>query len=287
MITPQIQDLDNLKERINALSSKRDFTEESNAAPFNLKAIDEALPDGGLVRGAIHEFVPGSYADFPATLGFAACLLKQLAGANNLPMLWCSLGRVLDHPPLPYPHGLPFLGVDPDLLLHVEVDTEKEMLWVLEEGLSSAACPLIIAAITCPEKLYDFTASRRLSLRAAQHGGTLLLVRHHKTDHPAGGRGSTAATTRWSITSRPSQPFFFTNARLPGFGRPRWQVALTRCKRGRPNIWQLEWDHETFSFHLAAPLVNRTPVPAKRISASSDSGRTPISASNHRLAARR
>lgn len=264
MTAPQAHALSDLKERLHALSSNRNSTANSAAAPFNLSIIDDALPDHGLQRGAIHEFVPGCYQDFPAALGFAACLSRQLAGAKHLPMLWCSLGRELDRPPLPYPQGLLPIGINPDLLLHVTVKNEKEMLWVLEEALSSAACPVVIAAITCPEKLYDFTASRRLSLRAARHGGTLLLVRHHKADHPAGGRGATAAVTRWSVTSRPSQPSFFTNARLPGFGYPRWQVALTRCKRGRPNIWQLEWDHETFSFRLAAPLADRTPVPNNR-----------------------
>lgn len=246
-----------LKEQIESLNTDLWSNASLDPAPFNLSNLDEALPDGGLTRGAIHEFIPGSYADYPAALGFATCLLHQLSGAQNLPVLWCSMGRDLDHPPHLYPHGLPFLGLNPDNLLHVEVKNEKDMLWVLEEGLSSASYPLLIAAITRPEKTYDFTASRRLSLRAARHGGTLLLVRHHTSDHPASGRGSTAAVTRWSVTSRPSQPIFFENATVPGFGPPRWQVALTRCKRGRPNIWQLEWDHETLSFHLAAPLVDR------------------------------
>jgi len=253
-------DIDLLREQIEGLNTDLRSNASLPSAPFNLSSLDDALPDGGLSRGAIHEFVPGNYADYPAALGFATCLLHQLSGEQNLPVLWCSMGRDLDHSPHSYAHGLPFLGVNPDNLLHVEVKNEKDMLWVLEEGLSSPACPLLIAAITRPEKTYDFTASRRLSLRAARHGGTLLLIRHHKADHPASGRGSTAAATRWAVTSRPSQPIFFENAKVPGFGYPRWQVALTRCKRGRPNIWQLEWNNETLSFCLAAPLVDRAPI---------------------------
>ncbi|MEH6404726.1 MAG: hypothetical protein V7750_15225 [Sneathiella sp.] len=259
--------IDLLKEQIEGLNADLRSNASLPPAPFNLSSLDDALPDGGLSRGTIHEFVPGNYADYPAALGFAACLLHQLSGAQNLPVLWCSMGRDLDHPPHPYPHGLSALGVNPDNLLHVEVNNEKDMLWVLEEGLSSPACPLLIAAITRPEKVYDFTASRRLSLRAARHGGTLLLIRHHKSDQPASGRGSTAATTRWSVTSRPSQPIHFKNAKVPGFGHPRWQVALTRCKRGRPNIWQLEWNNETLSFCLAAPLVDRAPAQNRQATA--------------------
>ncbi|MEP3245777.1 MAG: inducible mutagenesis protein A [Sneathiella sp.] len=258
METLRRQDMATLKAQINALDAPaclNDFQAENPVCP--IPPLDTALPDGGLARGALHEFVPGEYADFPAAVGFAGCLLHLLAGAN-LPMLWCSLGRGLDYPPLLFPPGLSNLGIDPDRILHVEVRSEKEMLWVLEEGLSSPACPLLIAAMSEPEKLYDFKASRRLSLRAARHGGTLLLIRHHHANHPSKRRGSTAAATRWSISSRPSRPVFFSNARMPGFSSPRWHVALTRCKRGKPQHWQLEWDHEAFSFRLATPLGDRT-----------------------------
>ncbi len=273
MMSSGRQDMETLRAQISALDhSTCPESVQPDAAPFNIPELDNALPEGGLARGVLHEFVPGGYADYPAALGFAGCLLQQLAGAR-LPVLWCSLGRGLDHPPLPFPPGLSSLGLKAGQILHIEVQTEKELLWVLEEGLSSPSCPLLIAAISQPEKLYDFTASRRLSLRAARHGGTLLLVRHHRALHPAYRRGSTAAATRWSISSRPSQPDYFSNARMPGFSRPRWQVALTRCKRGKPNIWQLEWDHETLSFRLAAPLVDReAAVPLSPAAAASGSG---------------
>jgi protein ImuA len=253
-----------LKKSLRALERCSDVQKKEKSpatTSLGLSALDDALPDAGLEHGVIHEIVPQNHTDFPAALGFAAGLVERLSKAHNLPVLWCSLGRGLDHPPRLFPPGLPALGLSPDKILHIDVQNEREMLWVLEEALSCPACPLLIAALNQPEKLYDFTASRRLSLRAARHKGTLFLIRHHLANHHLKGRGATAAATRWSIATRPSQPFFFTNAKMPGFSRPRWQVALTRCKRGRPNLWELEWDHETFSFRLAAPLADRTTAP--------------------------
>ncbi|USG60452.1 hypothetical protein NBZ79_14870 [Sneathiella marina] len=226
------------------------------AAPFLISAIDGTLPDGGLPRGGVHEVIPGCYADFPAALGFMTCLLHLMEPAKTTPILWCNLGRHSDFPASPYPQGLSSLGLSPETILHVSVQCEKEMLWVLEEGLSSPACPLVVGAYTAPEKLYDFTASRRLSVRAARHGGTLLLLRHHTAAGADAGHKSTAAITRWSIASRSSAAVQYSNSKISATGRPRWQVTLTRCKRGRPDSWQLEWDHETFSFRLVTPLVN-------------------------------
>jgi len=254
------QDLKALQETLISLDHPS-CPASSPSTSLGLDALDQALPGGGLPGGALHEFVPRTYMDFPAALGFACSLLHHLTKARRLPVLWCSLGRGLDHPPLPFPAGFDALGLDPDQLLQVDVHNEKDMLWVLEEGLSSPACPVVIGAYTQREKLYDFTASRRLSLRAARHGGTLLLVRHYLADKPAGSRGTTAALTRWSISAHPSQPLSFSNARMPGFENPQWQVSLTRSKRGRPSDWQLEWDHETFSFRLATSLGNRTTLP--------------------------
>ncbi|WP_240969437.1 ImuA family protein [Sneathiella limimaris] len=226
----------------------------------NLSEFDKHLPEEGLQTGVIHEFVPARYSDFPATLGFTLCLLKAFQKERTGPVLWCSFGKRADFPNQPYPHGLTSLGFNPNDLLQVSVTAEQEFLWVLEEGLASGACPLVIGAYVGPERLYDFTASRRLALRASRRGSTLLLVRNYSSGQESEAQSSTAAQTRWRISARPSSPEFFQNTRLPGVGCPRWQVELVRCKSGRPHIWQLEWQYETHSFRLASPLVDRTSI---------------------------
>ena len=51
--------------------------------PFDIPAIDAALPGGGLASGAVHE-VTGSAAG-----GF----VSMLAGQTNGPVLWCVMAR--------------------------------------------------------------------------------------------------------------------------------------------------------------------------------------------------
>ncbi|OUR79701.1 hypothetical protein A9Q83_04740 [Alphaproteobacteria bacterium 46_93_T64] len=249
-----------LKEQIEALETH--VRSERACVNRSVSTSDLARDALQLKPGAIHEFVPGTYADYPAALGFMICLLLNMQSDKAAPVLWCSLDEYSDFPTSPYPQGLASLGLAPENILQVSVQREKEMLWALEEALSSAACPLIIGAYSAPEKLYDFTVSRRLSMRAARHGGTLLLLRHHMAGQRTTSAGSTAALTRWSISSRPSAPIHHTNTKIPAMSAPRWQVSLTRCKQGilagHPKNWQLEWDHEALSFSLVAPLVDRT-----------------------------
>ncbi|MEH6477775.1 MAG: hypothetical protein V7727_18930 [Sneathiella sp.] len=252
-----------LKERMETLNgsvrdvcSVRSEKDHSEVAPRSLDDLPKLIP------GGIHEFVPGDYADYPAALGFMICLLLNMREDKEAPVLWCSLDGYSDFPALPYPQGLASLGLSPESVLNVSVRREKEMLWVLEEALSSAACPMIIGTYTAAEKLYDFTASRRLSMRAARHGGTLFLLRHHMAGRGTASAGSTAALTRWSISARPSAPKQYANMKTPAMSAPRWRVSLTRCKQGgltgHQKNWQLEWDHEALSFRLVAPLVDRT-----------------------------
>src|SRR5271156_2031926 len=47
--------------------------------PFGLDVIDSPLPEGGLVRGGLHEVVPEAQAAFPAAFGFIAALLARLS----------------------------------------------------------------------------------------------------------------------------------------------------------------------------------------------------------------
>lgn len=253
--------INQLRTHINALQAPTD-----NARVLE-RDFEGGLLENILTSGAIHEFVPGAYADFPAALGFMLCLLLNMRSTKATPVLWCSLGGRSEFPSTPYPQGLSYLGMSPENILQVSVQREKEMLWVLEEGLSSSACPLVVGVYTDPGKLYDFTASRRLSVRAAAHGSTLLLLRHHSAMHSAASGNSTAAVTRWRISSRPSASFRYSNAKTPAMGRPCWHVALTRSKQGalagQQTNWQLEWDHETLSFCLVTPLVNRA-VPSEK-----------------------
>lgn len=218
---------------------------------LSLGEMNMAFADGGLSTGALHEIVPARSGDLAAGIGFATCLLASIAGLRPGFSLWVlPMDRRL-RDGTPCPDGLTALGLDPARLIRVEAGKGTDILWALEEGLAHPALSAVIGVLPRRDRSYDFTASRRLAMRAAKQGVTALILRD-KT-HPA---MSTAAETRWSVAAMPGVPV--RHARP--VGAPRWQVELTKCRKGTPGKWEVEWDHETLSFRFPAPLADRTPA---------------------------
>ncbi|MCB1464256.1 MAG: inducible mutagenesis protein A [Nitratireductor sp.] len=236
--------------------------------------LDASLPDRGLALGALHECVPAGHGDFAAALGFSLALAARVvskcaADARPGGVLWvfpthCGFEQGRLHAP-----GLMAFGLDPARFIEVGVQKTRAMLWVMEEGLSTGALAAVIGVETGRD--YDFTASRRLAMRAERSGVTALLIRACKQADGSGG-ASTAATTRWRIATEPhahqlgaAGPRIGQGHENPGVGAPRWAVSLIKSKRGMPGHRQVvEWDHETLSFRMAAALAGRTPVSQNR-----------------------
>lgn len=216
--------------------------------------LDAALPEGGLELGVVHEVVPAGTGDMAAALGFGLGLLARIADSRPGPALW-AVTRDPGRNGAAYPVGLAAAGLDPGRLIHLDARSARDVLWALEETLATTGFAVALGVLARDARHYDFTASRRLSLRAAASGGTALVLWTG-----TGSGGATAAATRWSVAARPSLPVHHPGHAMPGIGRPRWRVELLRCKRGRPQDWLVEWDHETVRFHLAAALADRAPV---------------------------
>lgn len=248
-------DIETLRWRMEAVAEARP---EYPRAVLSLgeAALDAGLPGHGLPLGAVHELCAASHGDFPASLGFGFGLLSRLAHVRPGSILYAVPARAASEGGLVYPPGLAAFGLDPQRVLHVNADKPRDVLWALEEGLSSPALAAAVGILPANESSYDFTASRRLSMRAAENGVTGFLLRHREMDV------ATAAATRWSIAAGTSTPVRYKGLSMPGLGPPRWEVRLIRSKGGRPNQWLVEWDHEALSFRLAAALADRAPAPA-------------------------
>ncbi|MCI5076646.1 inducible mutagenesis protein A [Oricola sp.] len=221
----------------------------SGAADF-----DASLPEGGFATGALHEVLPATYADFPAALGFGLGMAARILDTRPGPMLWVLPAyQTASHGAL-HPDGLAAFGIDPDRLIHVSAPKTQTMLWALEEALANRAVSVVTGILPENDRFYDFTPSRRLVLGAARHGVTALVF----ATHPQAG-GATAAMTRWSVAAEPGIAAPRAGQAVPGLTAPRWHVHLLRSRRGGRGQWHLEWNHETLSFRLAAPLADRTP----------------------------
>ncbi|HEV2300443.1 MAG TPA: damage-inducible protein [Stellaceae bacterium] len=247
--------LPSLRERVRQI--ERGAAARHGIAPLGLAAIDRALPDGGLARGAVHEIlgVGGDEEDGALAAAFAAYLLGRFAaqdGPGGGVALWC-----LARPDL-YGPGLAAqgfnLGLDPARLVLVRAPRDELLLWAIEEGLRAPG----VAAVAGEVGRLDMVGSRRLQLAAEHSGVTLLLLRRWRNGEAAArerGRPS-AAATRWRVASLPSLPV----AGEPGIGHPRWRVELLRCRGGRPGIWDVEVADAPGALFVAAALADRPPA---------------------------
>nr|WP_295830169.1 hypothetical protein [uncultured Azospirillum sp.] len=218
--------------------------------PFGIDPVDSHLPDGGLPLGCLHAVAA---EDPGAGTGFAAALLACLATPRT-PALWILRGRDL------YAPGLAAYGLTSDRLVAVRAVRPVDALWAMEEALRCSALSAVLGEL---EGL-DLTASRRLQLAAESSGVTGFLLDVSAGLGASGGRnrlaegrlaegrrseGLSAAVTRWRLDAAPSLDGEEDAAPRPagsppGLGKPRWSVALERCRGGRPGHWTLAWDGE-------------------------------------------
>jgi protein ImuA len=213
-------DLAALKESLRSMEGRRART----ALPFGVAAIDRHLPDGGLLRGAVHE-VTGA-ADGAVDGAAAALFCAGIAARSQGHVLWCLSERDLFAP------ALAQAGLTPDRVVFAEAGHETALLATFEEALRHGS----LSAVIAETGRLSMLASRRLQL-AAEAGGALgLLIRRWKRaalssefDQP------TAAQTRWRVHALPSSPL-----PVEGIGRARWQLDLLRIKGGHPARFEVE-----------------------------------------------
>ena len=214
------------------------------AAPLGLAALDAALPGGGLPLGALHE-VEGARAEWDDGVATAFCLrlLAPLLARAAGPRLW--IGRGDDRPG----GGLATLGFDPGRLILVRAENDAEALWALEEGLRSAAVPVVVGEV----QRLDLTAGRRLQLAAEKSGVTALVLRRRLSASRAA-EAPSAAVTAWRIAPAASAAPVTGTPLDRLSGRPRWRVELRRCRGAAPAGFLVEWNDATGGFALAAAL---------------------------------
>ncbi len=213
---------------------------DGHVLPFRLPELDRYLPRGGLALEAVHEILPETAGDTSSAFGFIVALLARMPQSG--PILFIASRRALADCGRLHGHGLNALGLNPARVILVEAGDDRQALWAVEEALRSGVPAAVAGAVG---RGIDLKASQRLQLAARSPGVPLLLLR------PAGIEGSSAAVTRWCISSAEAARDRF--GLVTGW---RWRVRLARCRNGRPGEWVVEWDHVAHRFRLAAVLAN-------------------------------
>jgi protein ImuA len=224
--------------------------------PFAIPQLD-ALLAGGLRRAALHELRAGESRDAAAMTGFAVAILAKLGEKDARPILWILERQATDEAGLPYGNGLAVFGLDPARLIVVRVTKPGDALWVFEEGLRCRGLAAVVTELRGNPRVLDLTASRRLALRAAEHGVMGLLLRQTNRAEPG------AANTRWLVAPRPAT----NDDDFPeGIGNPVWRLILERNRQGTTGTFDVEWNHDRRIFAIAAPARPRplTTLPSDR-----------------------
>ena len=196
-------------------------TANTHCPDVELGPIKESFPNTRFPLGAIHEFCCTGIEDAAASSGFIAGILSALM-QNGGVCLWISASRKV------FPMGLKVFGIDPDKIIFVDLQKEKDILWTMEEALKCDGLTAVLGEM----REYSFTASRRFQLAVDQSGVTGFILRLHPRN-----LSTTASVTRWRITSLPS----VLADDMPGVGFFRWNAELLKVRNGKPGSWPIEW----------------------------------------------
>ena len=190
------------------------------AVDAGLGSIKFSFPGATFPLGAVHEFICSASETLSAAAGFIAGILSSLhhGGAS----IWISSSQTI------FPPSLKSFGIEPDKIIFINLQKEKDRLWAFEEALK---CEGITAVVGEIQEL-SFTVSRRLQLAVEQSRVTGFVIRNNPRN-----LNTTACISRWKITPISST----ITDDMPGVGFPCWNVTLLKVRNGKPGSWQLEW----------------------------------------------
>jgi protein ImuA len=170
-----------------------------------------------------------------ASTGFMAGVLSSLAAKGGV-CLWINRYQRLFAP------SLSFFNIPPHHIIFVDVNREKDILWVMEEALKCEGLTAVIAEL----QTITFAQSRRLQLAVERSKATGFIL--HNDPQKA---GASTCVARWQVTSLSSE----TEGGLPGIGFPRWQVELLKVRNGKPGSWTVSWNGSGFNIVEEEPDI--------------------------------
>jgi protein ImuA len=184
------------------------------------------------------------FADTVADAAAVGFVLSQLA-KSPAPILW--IQDRLSRRETGRPH-LPGLGTGRSLLL-LQAARPADVLIAAEEGLRCKALSAVVAEIWGDPPALNFTATKRLALRAEAVGVPCWLIRH------GANVDLSAARDRWRITSLPSATHP-DDTQAPG--DPRWRLDLFRSRDKQPGLWVARYDRAADRLDLSAAVRDGT-----------------------------
>ena len=199
-----------------------------------LQPIKNAFPGAEFPLGSIHEFLCETIEDVAVTNGFIAGITSAFM-RNGGVAIWISPTRTI------FPSALKSFGITPEKVIFIDLQNEKEILWVIEEALKCDG----LSAVIGETRHLSLITSRRLQLAVEKSLVTGFIIRTNPNNINA-----TACTARWRVKHLKT----VSENLLPGVGFPRFNIELLKVRNGKPGAWQLEWAAGKFT-HISNVAV--------------------------------
>ncbi|UKT62297.1 ImuA family protein [Pedobacter mucosus] len=216
-----------LRKQILAMQGYNTLSIQEDTYP-KLSLLARAFPNQNFPLAGIHEFIALETEDTAASIGFINAILSALMEAGS-PSIWISSSRHL------FPPAMQRFALNPDQIIFIDLNSQKEMLWVLEEALKCENLSAVVAEI--PE--LSFSQSRRLQLVIEKSKVPAFILRNNPQQI-----NNTTCLARWQITHLPS----LLPDGMPGVGQPAWSVNLLKIRNAQPNSFTVAWNGISFQY---------------------------------------
>lgn len=204
----------------------------------------DAVLQGGLARGAMHEIFTEAGRQSTAATGFIAGLSGRVAARR--PLLWVRQDFSEREAGALSMSGFAELGLNPRLLVTVRAPDAETALRTAADALACDALGAVVLELWGETRQLDLVASRKLTLAAQASGVTGLLLRVAAEPQPS------TAETRWIVRAAHSPPAASWSS---AWGAPVFDAQLVRNRHGPVGRWIMEWkcDECLFSKPAAYP----------------------------------
>lgn len=208
----------------------------------------DAVLQGGLALGAVHEVFCESGRQSAAATGFIAGLTVRVAPRR--PLVWVRQDFSEREAGALSMSGMAELGVDPRAVVTVRAPNAETALRTAADALACDAIGAVVLEVWGETRQLDLVASRKLTLAAQATGVTGLLLRIAASPLPS------TAETRWIVRAGLSPPATGWNA----WGAPLFDAQLVRNRHGPLGRWIMEWKCDECLFR--EPAADSQPVAA-------------------------
>ncbi|MFN7012463.1 MAG: ImuA family protein [Allorhizobium sp.] len=211
--------------------------------------LENLLPEG-FPAGAMIEVRGAQLRNAGAVSGFGLGLC--LSGQPYRPekrILWIGDRFVAREAGLPHAAGLADYGLRPGELLYAMPRRLEDALWLADAALSCGAFSAVMLEVAGNPRGFGLTESRRLSLKAKNAGGFLLLVRQ------GGEEEASSASLRLHVEPAPAAARTLTDGSMLGgsIGKPVFRLVPEKNRIGVPHELILEWNEDDRLFYPATP----------------------------------